>query len=76
MAEDKKIGRLGALPFFSGLSTEQLGTVSEHINWLNLEPNTTVFKESDKGDAIYFILEGSFEVVIESGNGNPFSSPL
>ncbi len=69
MAEDKIIDRLGALPFFSGLSTVQLGTVSEHINWLNLEPNTTVFKESDKGDAIYFILEGSFEVVIESGNG-------
>ena len=69
MAEDKIIDRLGVLPFFSGLSTEQLGTVSEHINWLNLEPKTTVFKEADEGDAIYFILEGSIEVVIESGNG-------
>ena len=71
MADETLINRLTTLPFFSGLSTEQLATVSDHVNWLNLEPNTTVFNEGDIGDAVYFILDGSIEVVIYSEKGKP-----
>ena len=69
MADDAIINSLKALSFFSGLSEEQLGIVSTHIKIHELEAEKTLFEEGDRGDSVYFIIDGTLEVLMESDWG-------
>ena len=69
MGNEKIIKGLSNLPFFSGLNENQLGIVSSHIESLDLQPETTVFSEGDVGNSVYFVIEGTLEVVKESDWG-------
>ncbi len=58
--------RLKGLHFFKGMSSDELGILSEHVEMEELEPESVVFKEGDAGDSLYFISEGSLEVSMDS----------
>jgi len=69
MGNEKIIKELLDLSFFSGLNYDQLATVSGHIESLDFQPETKVFSEGDIGDSVYFIIEGTFEVIKDSDWG-------
>jgi len=55
--------------FFTGLSEEELMIVAKHINLIEIDPGKTLFKEGDKGDCLYFIVDGELDVIKESVSG-------
>ncbi len=69
MGNEKIIKGLSGLPFFSGLNNDQLSAISDHIESLDLQPETKVFSEGDVGDSVYFIVEGTLEVIKDSDWG-------
>lgn len=56
-------------PFFETLTAEELGIVADHLNFLEIEPGTVLFKEGDEGDSVYFVVEGELDVIKESVSG-------
>ena len=69
MSDKSLIDRLSNVSFFSELNKEQLAVVSEHVELINLAPETTVFSEGDIGDSLYYIIKGSLGVVKDSDWG-------
>ena len=69
MGNEKIIKGLSSLPFFSGLNKDQLASVSDHIESLDLEPESKIFSEGDIGDSVFFIIEGTLEVIKDSDWG-------
>ena len=55
--------------FFESLTEEELMVVAEHIHLVELDPDKVLFKEGDKGDCIYFVVEGELDVIKESVSG-------
>lgn len=55
--------------FFEALTEEELMVVAEHIHLVELDPDKVLFKEGDKGDCIYFVVEGELDVIKESVSG-------
>ena len=55
--------------FFRGLDKDELKIISKKINMIKLEKGEILFKEGDKGDCVYFIVDGEVEVLKESISG-------
>ena len=62
-------GFLVNFPFFASLNTEELGFVAEHLHFLEVNPDHVLFKEGEKGDSVYFVIDGELEVIKESVSG-------
>ena len=69
MTEEKILAELKGSPYASELKAEQLDIFIAYVELLELKPDTTVFKEVDSGDAVYFILKGELEVTMDSDWG-------
>lgn len=54
---------LFSFPFFESLTAEELLYIAEHINFLEIEPGETLFKEGDQGDSVYFVVDGELDVI-------------
>ena len=67
MANENISEILNKVPFFSGLTNDQLNLVQNHLKLHDFEPGTIVFEEGDEGDCVYFIVDGILEVLIDSG---------
>ncbi|MBM3302827.1 MAG: cyclic nucleotide-binding domain-containing protein, partial [Deltaproteobacteria bacterium] len=57
---------LKSFPFFETLTSEELLVAVEHINFLEVEPKTILFREGDDADSVYFVIEGKLDVIKES----------
>ena len=57
------IGCLSGITIFADLDTAQLNTISTHMHVSRLEPGDIVFSEGDPGDLMYFIVDGTLDVL-------------
>ena len=57
------IGCLSGISIFSDLNTDELNTISTHMHVSRLEPGDTVFSEGDPGDKMYFVVDGTLDVL-------------
>lgn len=55
--------------FFKTLNEDELMIVAEHIHVIEIDPGKILFKEGDKGDCLYFIVDGELDVIKESVSG-------
>jgi CRP/FNR family cyclic AMP-dependent transcriptional regulator len=60
---------LASFPFFYTLTSNDLAVVAEHLHLVELEPGKVLFKEGDKGDCVYFVVDGELDVVKETVGG-------
>jgi CRP-like cAMP-binding protein len=71
---ETKIGKavtdfLFSFPFFESLTAEELLHIAEHINFLEIESGEILFREGDKADCVYFVVDGRLDVIKESASG-------
>ena len=57
---------LATFSFFDSLDEKDLSLVSRHLKLQEIEPGKILFKEGDKGDCVYFVLDGELDVVKEA----------
>lgn len=67
--EEAVAGFLIHFPFFQSLEKEELATISDHIDFLEVEAGVSLFKEGDEGDCVYFVVDGEIDVIKETMNG-------
>jgi CRP/FNR family transcriptional regulator len=56
------VQKLTLAPIFRGLSEEEMAPLLGVSEQTRVPAGTTVFSEGDKGDGLYFVLEGTLEV--------------
>lgn len=61
---------LTTFSFFDSLDERDLALISQHLHLLEIEPGKVVFKEGDKGDCVYFVLDGELDVFKEASSGS------
>ncbi len=52
---------------FDSLSSNELDIVSKHMNVVTIDQDEVIFREGDKGDYVCFVVEGSVEVLKQTG---------
>ncbi|MBW1803384.1 MAG: cyclic nucleotide-binding domain-containing protein, partial [Deltaproteobacteria bacterium] len=57
-------------PFFNQLDAGDMAIVAQHIDFTEIEAGSTLFKEGDDGDCIYFVVDGELDVIKESVSGS------
>lgn len=57
---------LTTFSFFDSLDERDLTLVSGHLHLFEIDPGKIVFREGDKGDCVYFVLEGELDVFKEA----------
>ena len=57
-------------PFFNQLDSKDLAIVAQHIGFTEIEKGSTLFKEGDNGDCMYFVVDGELDVIKESVSGS------
>jgi CRP/FNR family transcriptional regulator len=60
---------LSSIPFFSGLSAEQLGEVGRVAHEKHFNKGEIIFSEGDEGDGFYLVVEGTVKVFKLSPDG-------
>lgn len=58
-------------PVFRGLAADEIAPLLEIAQELSLAAGTTVFAEGDRGDGLYFVLQGTVEVRKRGNAGAP-----
>lgn len=53
---------LTTFSFFDSLDERDLALISPHLHLLEIDPGKVLFKEGDKGDGVYFVLDGDLDV--------------
>jgi CRP/FNR family cyclic AMP-dependent transcriptional regulator len=77
-SEKAVLGKLGAVPLFSGLKDKQLKTILASSKKIDYPEGKTIVTEGEMGVAFYLILSGKVEVkrkgkvLAKLGNGNFF----
>ena len=61
---------LANFSFFRGLDEDELTIIAKKINIVKIEQGDTLFKEGDRGDCVYFIVDGQIDVLKESVSGS------
>lgn len=57
------IGCLSGITIFADLDTAELNIISANMHVSRFEPGDIVFSEGDPGDEMYFIVDGTLEVL-------------
>jgi CRP-like cAMP-binding protein len=60
---------LRKLPFFAGLPSDTIMTLSSQLERTNLEQDEVLFRKGDPGDALYIIESGSVKIYTEDTDG-------
>jgi len=60
---------LSNFPFFSDLKEDQLEIISDYINFIEIGEGKVLFSEGDKGDCMYFVIDGELDIIKESVSG-------
>ncbi len=58
----EKVIFLGGIPEFSEIPMEQLRHIASITEEMELEPDTTVIKQDEPAEALYFVIEGQIRV--------------
>lgn len=62
---------LSEIPFFEEFSSDDLDFFSNNLSLRSFPAETVLFRKGDIGDYLFFIVEGSVEVLIETHRNNP-----
>lgn len=62
MLNIEKVMILRSVPIFSGVPNQFLADIADVLGEQEVEPGETVIREGEKGDRLYVIVNGSFEV--------------
>jgi CRP/FNR family cyclic AMP-dependent transcriptional regulator len=54
---------LVCFPFFETLTSEDVLTIAEHINFLEISEGEILFTEGEEGECVYFVIEGDLDVI-------------
>jgi hypothetical protein len=60
---------LFSFPFFESLTAEELLHIAEYINFLEIEPEETLFREGDQAECVSFAVDGELDVIMGSKSG-------
>lgn len=63
---ENKISIFKNMPIFKKVSTQSLKILYNICQLIELPINVTIYKETERTDAIYFLLEGEVEIKIKS----------
>jgi len=66
---DKSLAIISAIPFFSGLSREQLADVGRIAVEKRFRKGEIIFSEGDEGDGFYLVIDGRVKVFKLSADG-------
>ena len=55
------------IPIFSRMNEAEVRLVAKHMNLIELKPGETLFEESDRGNFMCFIAQGTLEVLKKTG---------
>ncbi len=69
MALNEEVDILRNVPFFSDLDSGKLKLIALSCDLVNYDKGSILFREGDKGDSAYILLEGSADVLIK-GRGD------
>lgn len=64
-----EVDRLRRIPLFAQIDTSKLKLLAFTSERLAFEKGAVLFKQGDRGDSAFLILEGSVDVVVDSANG-------
>lgn len=64
---DRMYRRLSHIKILSSMPPDKLVRLAAGVKTEDFAPGTTIFREGDRGDALYFIVEGEVEVLTGSG---------
>jgi CRP/FNR family cyclic AMP-dependent transcriptional regulator len=53
-------------PIFDRINVEELKVIARHMSAVNLKAGETLFKEADRGNSVYFVVEGELDVIRNS----------
>ncbi|MCL1865519.1 MAG: SpoIIE family protein phosphatase [Spirochaetes bacterium] len=75
MKENKlqKTSILKNLPIFQGLTDKELAVITKIIKPMTFEYGEIVISEGEKGDSLFIVMDGSVEVLRESGDSDNIS---
>jgi CRP-like cAMP-binding protein len=68
--KENMLDTLANFSFFRGLNEDELKIISKKINVVKIQKDEILFKEGDKGDCVYFIVDGQIDVLKESVSGS------
>lgn len=57
---------LRRFPFFAGLTDEELKSIAMISDEKHYEANTFIFRERDKADKLYVLLEGTVDIMVDT----------
>jgi CRP-like cAMP-binding protein len=60
---------LTSFPFFDTLDTQELALAAEYLQLVEIDAGKTLFKEGEKGDCVYFVVDGELDVIKETVSG-------
>lgn len=64
-----EVDRLRRIPLFAQIDTSKLKLLAFTSERLAFDKGAVLFKQGDRGDSAFLILEGSVDVVVDSPNG-------
>ncbi|HEX7054494.1 MAG TPA: serine/threonine-protein kinase [Burkholderiales bacterium] len=64
VSDSEKFDRLRGAPFFEDFNDVALWELVRIGAWKTIAPGTTVIREGESGDALYFLVEGEVEVTL------------
>ena len=62
------IGCLSGISIFADLDTTELNIISQHMHVSRVESGDIVFSEGDPGDKMYFIVDGTLDILKTVGD--------
>jgi CRP/FNR family transcriptional regulator, cyclic AMP receptor protein len=62
---------LREIPFFEDFTDDELEFFSKNTSLRHVPEQTTLFKQGDVGNYLFFVVEGSAEIHIKSAEGKP-----
>ncbi len=69
------IESLRSVEMFEGLTDEEIQLISTLCQAVRVAPGRTIFKEGDRGDELYIILDGSVRVMINTRRSDGSFAP-
>lgn len=61
---------LGRIPFFADLPNDELDRLQSELEIVNLRAGEILFREGDRGEHLYIVVNGELEIVLGPGEDN------
>ncbi|CAN2039635.1 Cyclic nucleotide-binding domain-containing protein [Candidatus Magnetomoraceae bacterium gMMP-15] len=64
---------LSAIPIFDSFSFDDLSTILKYMRYVHLNSEQYVFKEGEKGEYMFFVVDGKLDVLKKSASENNYA---